>query len=116
MAKKPQANVEVKVDAKVLATQKRREQRIARHMKKHENDAQTANAPKEGAIRKAPKVKGNFPAKKHWVYDATGAKTEFSSSSKDSPNKEIWEISKENALEDRKKKGTRRGKKSGSKA
>lgn len=53
-----------------------RKARLARHLKQHPNDAQALTASSvEGSPREKATTKGNFPAKKYFVYDGAGQKT-----------------------------------------
>ena len=64
MAKKPAqvAQPVTKADPKRENTSKNREARLARHLKKHQNDAVAkAAVGKEKPARKTPKNKGSFP-------------------------------------------------------
>lgn len=94
MAKAPKKAVtEVKVDVKTLATQKNRERRLARHMKAHPNDEQSAKGFK-GTARAKPKTKGNYPDQKVWLVNEAGHKEQFVSDSKYAKHEEVWEITR----------------------
>lgn len=124
MAKAPKA-VETKVDVKVIATQKNRERRLARHLKLHPNDVQSKKEFK-GTQRSKPKSKGNFPEAKVWVLDEAGHKEQFVSDSKHAKHEEVWETTRRirdeekraKALKDKdnEKRQTRRRQKPGRKA
>ena len=45
--------------------------RLARHLKAHPNDAQSANNVQHNE-RKKPFTKGSAPEQKHWAYDEAG--------------------------------------------
>lgn len=52
---------------------KNRAKKLARHLKKHPNDAQAASAVgKDKRIRKKPMNRGNYPAAKPFVTEVTG--------------------------------------------
>ncbi len=59
--------------ANELRAEKNRKKRIAKHLKKHPNDAQTVKAAtKPKAKRSASKSKGNFPPAKFILRDSAG--------------------------------------------
>ena len=73
MAKKPAKKVTVATPVVESKTAQNRKARLARHLKKHPNDAQAVLAQKKDkAPRKASKTKGNFPEQKYPVRDESG--------------------------------------------
>jgi len=54
-----------------------RKRKLARHLKKHPQDAQAETATKkDGVHRTSAGTKGSFPLKRDFVYDGAGQKTE----------------------------------------
>ena len=54
---------------------KNRKARLARHLKKHPNDAQAVDATKvEGKQRDKSGTKGNYPEQKFYLFDKAGNK------------------------------------------